>query len=267
MSNLKLFEISTKEEADEATLVQFAAYHDPYITEYQCFHPIFGQTDEDRARSIKADQDRRWNENLAKGERCRWVAVRDEATGKIIGGCEWQVYRENPFPNGVQPLHATWWPEGEGRRFAERVFAEIYRPRQTFMQRPHVGMISDLRLSLTDSLTASHAGLSAMAVHPAHRGRGAGGLMMEYGVKLADEMNVEMFAEAKPLGRRLYERYGLYTLFTLLVDTEKRDASDAWRAYQGHLGHVHVYAMWRPKQGVWKEGGPKGPWDVMAGVE
>lgn len=267
MSSLSLLEVTTKEELDELTLVQFAANHTPYINEYQLFHPIIGATEEDRERCIKEDQDRRWEDHVRNGDKSRWIYVRDDATGAIIGGCEWQVYRQNPFPNGVQPVQAPWWPDGEGRRFAELFFNSVYKHRQQFMRRPHVCQCPlDLSTS-TYPLTNRYQALNAMGVHPSQRGRGAGRMLMDWGVRKADEMNVEMFIEAKPPGRRLYEHAGLRSLYAIYVDMDMPHASDAWRAYQGHLGVIHIWILWRPKQGVWREDGPKGPWDVMAGLE
>lgn len=41
-----------------------------------------------------------------------------------------------------------------------------------------------------------------------HKGRGAGGLILEHGTGLADEEMVESYIDASPAGRPLYERHG-----------------------------------------------------------
>ncbi|KAG9680174.1 hypothetical protein KCU87_g151, partial [Aureobasidium melanogenum] len=42
----------------------------------------------------------------------------------------------------------------------------------------------------------------------AYKGRGAGGMILEYGTALADEEQVECYIDASPAGRPLYERHG-----------------------------------------------------------
>lgn len=40
------------------------------------------------------------------------------------------------------------------------------------------------------------------------KGRGAGGMILEHGIALADEEQVECYIDASPAGRPLYERHG-----------------------------------------------------------
>ena len=41
-----------------------------------------------------------------------------------------------------------------------------------------------------------------------YKGRGAGGMILEHGTRLADEEQVECYIDASPAGRSLYERHG-----------------------------------------------------------
>jgi hypothetical protein len=36
-------------------------------------------------------------------------------------------------------MTASWWPEGEYREFCESVLEQVYRPRSSWMKRPHLG--------------------------------------------------------------------------------------------------------------------------------
>lgn len=110
--------------------------------------------------------------------------------------------------------------------------------------------------------------LNWMAVHPAHRSRGIGSLLMEAGVSRADALNLECWMEASSMGKPLYEKFGFQSLMKFGFDTEKPEGSDEWRKCAHELTPPPLLAMWRPKQGVWKvESGRdvQMPWDL--GVE
>ena len=54
-----------------------------------------------------------------------------------------------------------------------------------------------------------------VVVHPEHRRRGIGGLMMEWGQKRIDDMGIEGFIEASPLRRELYKNWGCQVVMKL----------------------------------------------------
>ncbi|TGO63867.1 hypothetical protein BCON_0010g00320 [Botryotinia convoluta] len=64
-----------------------------------------------------------------------------------------------------------------------------------------------------------------MVVHPDHRSRGVGGLMMEWANTRIDEMGIEGFIEANELGRRLYEKWGYRVVMklNLFIPSQKLD--------------------------------------------
>ena len=72
-----------------------------------------------------------------------------------------------------------------------------------------------------------------MAVLPSHRRRGVGSLLMNVGVKRADELNLECWMEASGTGKPLYETFGFKPVAPIEFDTEKDNASDTWRKCQG----------------------------------
>lgn len=108
-----------------------------------------------------------------------------------------------------------------------------------------------------------------MAVHPAHRMRGIGSLLMAIGVQQADQMDVECWLESSGMGKPLYEKFGFQSLLKLAFDSEKPDASDEWRKCAHELTPPPVFAMWRPKiTATLPTGGSKSvrfPWSI--GVE
>jgi predicted N-acetyltransferase YhbS len=97
-----------------------------------------------------------------------------------------------------------------------------------------------------------------MAVHPSHRRRGLGSLLMQVGIARADELRVEAWMEASLMGRPLYENFGFRSLFKMAFDTERRDASDQWRRMEHEMTPTAFHAMWRPGA----KGGSKMPWEL-----
>ena len=103
-----------------------------------------------------------------------------------------------------------------------------------------------------------------MAVHPNHRRRGIGSLLMNIGILRADELNLECWMEASAMGKPLYQKFSFRTVNTIVLDTENSSSSDEWRRCAYEMTPKPIYAMWRPKQGEWKNGRGevKLPWDL-----
>lgn len=133
-------EARTREEVDALAPVIFAAFHDPYIAEYQFLHPFYGHPAAAASDPVKSSQERRWN-SFQANKASHWIYVRDDADGKVVGATEWLFFETNPFPAGpATKLEANWWPPGESRDFTESLIQQIYKPRMVFMQMPHAGM-------------------------------------------------------------------------------------------------------------------------------
>lgn len=106
-----------------------------------------------------------------------------------------------------------------------------------------------------------------MAVHPAHRLCGIGSLLMKAGTKKADQLDLECWLEGSSMGKPLYEKFGFQSLLKVAFDTEVPGASDEWRKCAHEMTPAAVYAMWRPKQGIWRlESGQevRSPWSLSA---
>lgn len=55
-----------------------------------------------------------------------------------------------------------------------------------------------------------------MVTHPAHRGKGAAGLLIRWGIDQAERDRVPAYLEAGVMGRPVYERYGFVQMGDLL---------------------------------------------------
>jgi GNAT superfamily N-acetyltransferase len=109
------------------------------------------------------------------------------------------------------------------------------------------------------------AALNWLAVIPSHRLRGVGSLLMDVGIGRADGLNLECWMEASTMGKPLYEKFGYQSLLKLAFDDERSDASDEWRKCAHELTPPPIFAMWRPKRGLWNsEDGKdvKRPWNL-----
>ncbi len=137
MSQYMVEEITRREDLDSIVDVIWAAM-DGFDPSHQIFFPTLGDGPADREAAVQSSKDRTWEDHNSDPS-SHWIFVRDQASGDILGGCQWRIYPENPFPNGTPHIEAVWWPEGEGRRFASEVVRQCYTPRTKWMAYPHVG--------------------------------------------------------------------------------------------------------------------------------
>lgn len=54
------------------------------------------------------------------------------------------------------------------------------------------------------------------------------------------------------MGKPLYERFGFRSLLKVAFDTDKPGASAEWNKCAHEMTPPPIFAMWRPKQGIWK---------------
>ncbi|KAI1377503.1 hypothetical protein F4677DRAFT_453806 [Hypoxylon crocopeplum] len=144
-----------------------------------------------------------------------WQKVIDTETGNIATGALWNIYPENPFA-APKDLPVTWFPDDGSRKYAEQLIESHGQPRARVGQRPHV----------------SNRGM---------------------GMKKADEMGLELFLEATPMGRLLYERSGLIVIEKNVITPQTDSADNAWREMEAKVGSSTHYLIWRPPGG-YKEG-------------
>jgi|TARA_R110002003_G_scaffold172_1_gene14085 hypothetical protein len=134
-------EANTRQELDQILDVIWAANYTPYEPFVQLFFPVLGYTSAHREAAIIESKERFWVQHHTDPS-SHWYYASDTATGQTIGCAQWMVSESNPFATGVPKLTAPWWPEGECRRFCESILDQVYKPRASWMTRPHCGMWS-----------------------------------------------------------------------------------------------------------------------------
>ncbi|KAF2189844.1 hypothetical protein K469DRAFT_562772, partial [Zopfia rhizophila CBS 207.26] len=71
-------------------------------------------------------------------------------------------------------------------------------------------LFSPLREARKDIIgEKSYLMLNSIATHPEHRGRRAGSMLIEWGVRMADELGVEAYLDTTRMSRGLYEGFEL----------------------------------------------------------
>jgi hypothetical protein len=131
-------EATTKQELDAILDVVWAANYYPYEPFVQLFFPVLGYTSAHRERAIAESKERFWSQHQGDPN-SHWYYALDTVTGEKIGCAQWVVSQSNPFAAGVPELTAPWWPEGECRNFCESILNQVYKPRASWMTRPHCG--------------------------------------------------------------------------------------------------------------------------------
>jgi hypothetical protein len=96
-----------------------------------------------------------------------------------------------------------------------------------------------------------------------HQMKGVGSLMLDWGMKLADALDVECYVEATDAGRNLYQKFGFTTLMKVLVDAENGTGKRHEMIQKLTPQPTQYWAMWRPKGGAVKEGVPRTIWKAI----
>ncbi|KAI3327524.1 acyl-CoA N-acyltransferase [Xylariaceae sp. AK1471] len=228
---LKLQDIDPEADFPALARCLFESYEDPLQKFVHVFFPIHGTSDEAREEAIQecADRLKLWHTHDSTSH---WQKVVDTETGRIAGGSLWNIYKENPFAN-PPPSAVTWFPDGGSRTFVEKVLENHVRPRSQAAQRPHVYLF-------------------IIFTHPDYRRKGVGQQFMDWGIKTADEMNVDLFLDSTPYGRPLYEANGFEyieeNVNIPVADTDTPD--DSWKEIEKKVGPFTFWLMRRPAKGI-----------------
>lgn len=78
-----------------------------------------------------------------------------------------------------------------------------------------------------------------------YRRQGAADLMMDWGIKKANEMGVEMWLDATIYGIQLYKNYGF---------VKNHEPNAEWKRLEEELTPMTMWPMWRPATGPYEEG-------------
>lgn len=145
-------EVQTKQELDEVLDVVWAANHTPYEPFIQLFFPVLGYTSAQREAAIIESKERFWSQHTTNPS-SHWLYAIDTTNGKAVGCAQWVISTTNPFATGVPKLEAPWWPEGECRKFCESILNQVYKPRASWMTRPHCGKWRSSKLKFDPTLS------------------------------------------------------------------------------------------------------------------
>ncbi|KAJ8119861.1 hypothetical protein ONZ43_g3281 [Nemania bipapillata] len=96
---------------------------------------------------------------------------------------------------------------------------------------------------------------------PEYRRKGVAQKFMDWGMKKADEMGVEMFLDSTPVGKPLYEANQFITVKDNLMIPQMDSPDEAWEKLERQTGPVTFYLMWRPVGGKYEEGKTVFPWE------
>lgn len=125
----------------------------------------------------------------------RFLVVTDTATTPetFVAFAKWNVVpTDAPSP----PLPDNW-PEEGNPELANEFFGKLAEMHEEIMG------------------SRLHWYLELIATRPAYQGKGAGGMLMQWGVNRSDEDSLECYLDATPEGKPLYEKYGFRELETL----------------------------------------------------
>ncbi|KAI0172719.1 hypothetical protein GGR52DRAFT_580422 [Hypoxylon sp. FL1284] len=240
------------QDADPATdfpalaRAMFESYEEPWQPFFHAYFPIHcsssgaggGVEAREAAIAEAAARLANWQRHDAT---MHWRKVVDPETGDLAAGALWNIHPENPFRADGQAVEAAWFPDDGSRRYAEQLVELHGRPRARIGQRPHVYLF-------------------IVFTHPRYRRRGIGQQFMDWGIKKAEDMGVEMFLDATPMGRPLYEKNGFVVVEDNVVAPQTDSPDDAWRETEAKVGPSTHYVMWRPVGG-YKKGESKRPWE------
>ncbi|KAI9647608.1 hypothetical protein NHQ30_003993 [Ciborinia camelliae] len=126
----------------------------------------------------------------------RYVVVRDTDTNEIISQAEWHYYP----PESVGDVMELGFVEGseEEKDYAKDMIGTFQAGRREAIKN------TKTHLMLLDSITTD----------PKHQKRGAGSMLVKWGVDMADSLNGEGYLEATDMGRPVYEKFGFAVLAT-----------------------------------------------------
>ncbi|KAI0896465.1 hypothetical protein F4806DRAFT_464652 [Annulohypoxylon nitens] len=233
---LRLEEVKDEKDFDEILPVLYAAFGEPYNSLRKWFIPVH-TTVEAAVEGSKERNVRSWKQS----EGIHWLKVTDTDSGKIIGAAEWEIREQVSPPDEPQgPINAYWHTEGsEEKAFAEKLFVNLKGFMKKRMGRPHIE-------------------LEQLVVHPDHRKRGAGKLLVDWGVQKADELGLETCVESVPFAVPIYEKYGFGNLDELKPDLSVPNPSAKWKEYAAD--DLRVFLMWRPIRHDYSVNQDKLPW-------
>lgn len=85
---------------------------------------------------------------------------------------------------------------------------------------------------------------------------------MNWGMAKADELGLEMFLDATPPGKPLYDSNGFVTVEENITAPTTDNPDDKWKETAEKACPFTFYLMWRPVGGKFEEGKTLKPWET-----
>lgn len=147
---------------------------------------------------------------LENDSTARQIKAVDTATGEILAVARWHRYTDGYAPTDLE--YAGCKPKAS---------TSSYPP----------GFSIDVYLGMLEALFDARRGwtgrgalwfLTTLKTREAHRGRGAGSQLLEWGLERARTEGLPAYLEAAPTGVRLYERHGFRVIGPLTINLKER---------------------------------------------
>ncbi|KAF2257768.1 acyl-CoA N-acyltransferase [Lojkania enalia] len=129
----------------------------------------------------------------------------DDSSGEMIAGARWQYLRSKvpseEFDESGKVRRRPWEEVEDSLKIPEMYSESDERVWNGFFG----GLAEGKRRVMGDR---PYYVLDTLVTHPDHHRRGAGTLLTAWGCDRADEKGIEVYLEASPMGKPLYERFG-----------------------------------------------------------
>ncbi|KAI1499268.1 acyl-CoA N-acyltransferase [Biscogniauxia marginata] len=115
-------------------------------------------------------------------------------TGSVVGMATWEIYWQPGDENGWEKPQDIPWLEGREKERCLNVLRPMWDLREQLFGKRH------------------HIYLHALAVHPDHQRSGAGRVLVQQGIDIAEQFGLPIYTESSQPGMPLYESLGFERL-------------------------------------------------------
>ncbi|KAI9643171.1 hypothetical protein NHQ30_007787 [Ciborinia camelliae] len=200
MSSLQSIGLEREDEFKEMMTACWEAFENPFNSYLRITFYLEGNSPQERERSIQIATADVMTQHARSTPNSYWMKVTKPTCGKLVGAVNWLHYE--------RCSNTATSPEGIGREYANNFIRQIEtRKHYLHYDRPYMQF----------------------------RRHGVGTLMMDWGIKKADELGVDTLVEATETGKLLYEKYGSITYDRVVVNTMIESPSITWRTLEREL--------------------------------